>query len=317
MGSSATHTKDLRVIPMSRRPPPRDRNSAPALGARVREMTGESWKTVKRLISTGKVFVDDAPVLDAGLRPSASATIEVRQNAKKPKRNAFEVQIVYQDNHLIVIDKPSGVSSVPYNAEERDTAMDLVRSAWRSRGEEANGPLIVVHRIDKDTSGLLMFARSKKGELGLAQQLRSHTMARQYSCVCNGSVTPARIESNLLRDRGDGLRGSNRHDTKGRRSVTHVEVERALKNATLCRVRLETGRTHQIRIHLSEAGHVLVGERVYSRDAELSGRPLLPSKRLLLHAQTLGFVHPVTGKEMSFRSEYPESFVRELAALEL
>ncbi len=301
---------------MSRRPPPRDRNTAPALGARVREQTGESWKTVKRLITTGKVFVNGKVVLDAGNRPSATASIEVRHNAKKPKRSAFEVKIVYQDNHLIVIDKPSGVSSVPYKPEERDTAMDLIRSAWRARGEEANGPLIVVHRIDKDTSGLLVFARSKKGELGLARQLRSHTMQRQYSCVCNGRVSARRIESYLIRDRGDGLRGSNRHDTKGKRSITHVEVDRELNKATLCTVRLETGRTHQIRIHLSEAGHVLVGERVYSRDAECNGRPLLPSKRLLLHAQTLGFVHPITGEEMTFYSDYPEDFARELAVLE-
>ena len=301
---------------MSRRPPPRDRNSAPALGALVRDQTGESWKAVKKLISSGKVFVDGSVVLDAGLRPAASSQIEIRQNAKKPKRNKFEVQIVFQDAHLIVIDKPSGVSSVPYSPEERDTAMDLVRSAWRARGEEANGPLIVVHRIDKDTSGLLMFARSKKGEIGLARQLRDHTMQRQYSCVCNGRVEAARIESFLLRDRGDGLRGSNRHDEKGRRSVTHVEVERALHKSTLCRVRLETGRTHQIRIHLSEAGHVLVGERVYNRDAELGGRPLLPCPRLLLHAQTLGFIHPVSGEHLSFRSEYPEDFAEALAALE-
>ncbi|MCP4447069.1 MAG: RluA family pseudouridine synthase [Myxococcales bacterium] len=302
---------------MSRRPPPRDRNTAPALGALVREQTGESWKTVKRLVSTGKVFVDGRAELDAGVRPPVGASIEIRNNAKKPKRGKFEVQIVYQDAHLVVIDKPSGVSSVPYSPEERDTAMDLVRAAWRTRREEANGPLIVVHRIDKDTSGLLMFARSKKGELGLARQLRDHTMDRQYSCVCNGRVSPRRIESFLIRDRGDGLRGTNRHDEKGRRSVTHVEVERSLRNATLCRVRLETGRTHQIRIHLSEAGHVLVGERVYSRDAELCGRPLLSSPRLLLHAQTLGFVHPVTGERLSFRSEYPADFTRELGKLEV
>jgi 23S rRNA pseudouridine1911/1915/1917 synthase len=301
---------------MSRRPPPRDRNTDPALGARVREATGESWKTVKKLISSGKVFVDGKAVLDAGYRPAASETIEIRHNAKAPKRGRFEVQIVFQDKHLVVIDKPSGVSSVPFHPDERDTAMDLLREAWRARREEATGPVIVVHRIDKDTSGLLMFARSKRAEIGLARQFREHSMERQYSCVANGTVTASRIESLLIRDRGDGLRGSNRHDSKGRRSVTHVAVERALRKSTLCTVRLETGRTHQIRIHLSEAGHPLVGERVYSRDFELAGRPLLPSKRLLLHAQTLGFEHPISGERMSFRSEYPEDFLAELAKLD-
>lgn len=301
---------------MSRRPPPRDRNTAPALGARVREQTGESWNAVKRLISSGKVFVDGKAVLDAGYRPGPGESIEIRQNARTPKRGRFEVQIVFQDKHLVVIDKPSGVSSVPYQADERGTAMDLLREAWRARGEGATGPVIVVHRIDKDTSGLLLFARSKRAELGLARQFREHSMERQYSCVANGTLSSRRIESLLIRDRGDGLRGSNRHDSKGRRSVTHLHVERPLRDATLCTVRLETGRTHQIRIHLSEAGHPLVGERVYSRDFELAGRPLQPSERLLLHAQTLGFEHPITGERMRFRSEYPEDFTSELAKLE-
>lgn len=300
---------------MSRRPPPSLRNSDKALGARVREDTGEPWNTVKKLIATGKVFVDNKPVLDAGFRPGPEQTIEIRERAKKPKRNHFEIKIVYQDKHLVLIDKPSGVSSVPYNTDERDTAMDLVRAAWRARGEIATGPLIVVHRIDKDTSGLLVFARSKRGELGLGGQLRSHTMAREYLCVVNGVANSGRHESYFIRDRGDGLRGSNRHDNKGKRSVTHVEVEEQYQAASLCRVRLETGRTHQIRIHLSEAGHPLVGERVYKRDAEFAGRKLLQSPRLLLHAHTLGFEHPVTGEPMSFRSELPEEFVKVMAAL--
>ncbi len=301
---------------MSRRPPPRNRNTEPALGALVRSQTGEPWKSVKRLISSGKVFVDGEAVLDAGHRPRPGQKIEIRQNAKAPKRSRFEVQIVYQDKHVVVIDKPSGVSSVPYEAGERGTAIDLLRDAWRSRREEASGPILVVHRIDKDTSGLLMFARSKSAEIGLAKQFREHSMDRQYACVANGKVTETRIESLLIRDRGDGMRGSNRHDRKGRRSVTHVEAQQALRSATLCKVRLETGRTHQIRIHLSEAGHPLVGERVYNRDFELAGRPLLESKRLLLHAQTLGFVHPTSGERMSFRSEYPADFQSELAKLE-
>ena len=302
---------------MSRRPPPRDRNTAPALAARVRDQIGASWSTAKNLISSGKVFVAGKAVLDAGYRPSASESIEIRHNAKAPKRGSYQVNIVFQDKHLVVIDKPSGVASVPYQPDERGTAMDLLRDAWRARGEKATGPVIVVHRIDKDTSGLLLFARSKRAELGLARQFREHSMERQYSCVANGNLSSTRIESLLIRDRGDGLRGSNRHDNKGRRSVTHIHAERALREATLCTVRLETGRTHQIRIHLSEASHPLVGERVYSRDFELAGRPLLPARRLLLHAQTLGFEHPITGERMSFRSEYPQDFAAELARLEL
>lgn len=302
---------------MSRRPPPHGRNTDETVAARLRKETGESWKTVKRWIARGKVFVDGEVVIDPGFRPSAEQAIQVRQNAKTPERSPFSVRIVFQDAHLVVIDKPSGVSSVPYHNHERDTAMDLIRAAWRARGEAASGPLFVVHRIDKDTSGLLMFARSKRGELGLARQLREHTMHRRYTCVANGRVRPGRMESYLVRNRGDGLRGSNRHDQKGKRAITHVEVIRELSRATVCAVRLETGRTHQIRIHLSEAGHPLVGERVYSRDWELAQKPLLPSTRLLLHAQTLGFQHPINGQQMHFEAPLPVDFTDNLTRIEV
>lgn len=301
---------------MSRRPAPRDRNTSPALGALVRDKTGLAWKATKALISSGKIFVDGEVCCDAGYRPGASQSIEIHHNAKTPKRDRFEVKIVFQDKHMVVIDKPSGVSSVPYTPDERGTAMDLLREAWRLRGEKATGPIHVVHRIDKDTSGLLMFARTKGAEIGLGRQLREHTLKRQYSCVTNGKMKAGRIESLFLRDRGDGLRGSNRHDNKGKRSVTHVTVERGLPSATLCTVKLETGRTHQIRIHLSESGHPIVGERVYSRDLELSGAPLIACPRLLLHAQTLGFVHPITGEFLHFRSEYPSCFLEALKDIE-
>ena len=123
-----------------------------------------------------------------------------------------------------------------------------------------------MHRIDRATSGLLAFAKTKRAEVGLAAQLRAHTMERMYICVAHGVVTPRRIESNLVADRGDGLRGSTTRSDQGKRAITHVAVRAALRGATLCEVRLETGKTHQIRIHLAESGHPLVGEPVYIRD---------------------------------------------------
>jgi len=133
--------------------------------------------------------------------------------------------------------------------------------------------------------------------------------------VAHGQVRPSRIESRLIADRGDGLRGSTRRPHEGQTAVTHVEVVESLPAATLCRVRLETGRTHQIRIHLAEQGHPLVGETVYLRDYTRAGRRLLPSHRLLLHAATLGFDHPVTGEHLHFASELPPSFETELQQL--
>ena len=173
-----------------------------------------------------------------------------------------------------------------------------------------------MHRIDKDTSGLLCFAKTRLGERGLHTIFQRHEATREYLAVAEGDVQSRRIESYLVADRGDGIRGSTRHRDQGQHSVTHVTAERRLRGATLCRVRLETGRTHQIRIHLSEAGHPLVGETVYVRDLLREGREPMTADRLMLHAATLGFVHPVTGARLDFRCEPPPDFAAILRRLE-
>jgi 23S rRNA pseudouridine1911/1915/1917 synthase len=201
--------------------------------------------------------------------------------------------------------------------------MDAIRSAWKHAGRRATTtPLHVVHRIDKETSGLLAFAKTKLAERALQAMFRAHEVERSYLCVAHGRVRDRRIESLLLPDRGDGLRGSLKpgrasgtQKGPGKRAVTHVRAVEQLARATLCEVRLETGKTHQIRIHLAEAGHPLVGERVYVRDFVRRDGALLPSARLLLHAATLGFHHPVTGAHVALTSPLPDDFTRELERL--
>src|SRR5205823_6034130 len=219
---------------------------------------------------------------------------------------------VFDDAHVVVIDKPSGVSSVPYEDRELGTAMDLIRGAWRRQGKPATTvALHVVHRIDRATSGLLMFAKSKRAELGIAAQLRAHTCERMYLCVAHGDVGHARIESFLVPDRGDGLRGSG-DARRGKRAVTHVRPRERLRGATLCEVTLETGKTHQIRIHLAERGHPLVGETVYVRDYRGT---IITSARLMLHAATLGFEHPITGERIAMAAATPPDFDAVVARL--
>ena len=277
------------------------------LAAFVKARSGEAWSVAKRQIASGKVFVDGACVTEIDRRLVAGESIEVRTNAPRPRDPMREGILVYDDAHVVVIDKPSDVNSVPYEDRENGTAMDLVRGAWRRAGRAATTtPLHVVHRIDRATSGLLMFAKTKQAEIGLAAQLRAHAMERSYVCVAHGAVASRRIESFLVEDRGDGLRGSTMRQEQGKRAVTHVEARQALLHATLCDVRLETGKTHQIRIHLSEAGHPLVGEPVYIRDFD---GPILTSSRLMLHAATLGFEHPVTRMRVTLASPLPPEFV--------
>ncbi|MEJ7604618.1 MAG: RluA family pseudouridine synthase [Kofleriaceae bacterium] len=279
------------------------------LAAVVKTNTGLPWSAAKRHVETGKVFVDGARITEIDHRLIAGQVVELRTNAPRPVDPEREGVLVFDDAHVVVINKPAGINSVPYEPRETGTAMDLIRGTWRRLGKSATTvPLHVVHRIDRATSGLLAFAKSKRAEQGLAAQLRAHTMTRQYLCVAHGTVIPGRIESYLIADRGDGLRGSTMRLDQGKRAITHVEVREALRHSTLCAIRLETGKTHQIRIHLSEGGHPLVGEQVYIRDYEQAGGKLLTSARLMLHAATLGFEHPVTGTRVDLAAPTPPDF---------
>lgn len=291
-------------------------DGAVRLAAFVRDRAGgEPWARVKQWIATGKVFVDGRVETSAGALLGPGRVVEVRQAAPKPRDPQAEVRIVHDDSQLVVIDKPAGISSVPYEQREQGTAMDLVRAAWRRMGKGgARSPLHVVHRIDKATSGLLVFAKGKSAERALGLQFRDHSIDRLYLCVAHGRVQPGRIESLIARDRGDGLRGASRSG-QGKRAVTHVAVREVLRGATLCEVRLETGKTHQIRIHLAERGHPLVGEQVYSRDYLGRGGRMIDSPRLLLHAAELGFTHPVSGERLHFESALPADFTAVLRRL--
>ena len=281
-----------------------------------RRLAGKSWNEVKRLCATGKVRLDGDLILDPAARVQAGQHLELRLTAPRPVSTPAGFRIAFEDAHLVVIEKPSGISSVPYERKETGTAMDLVRATWRHGGKRATAtPLYIVHRIDKDTSGLLCFAKTRLAERALHQVFQRHTADRFYLAVAHGEVAAARIESRLVADRGDGIRGSTQHRDQGQEAVTHVEPLKRLHGATLCRVRLETGRTHQIRIHLSERGHPLVGETVYNRELYRADRPQISAPRLMLHAALLGFPHPVTGAPIELRTPPPDDFLTVLESL--
>ncbi len=280
-----------------------------------RHLPDLAWSRARRLCERGKVRVDGEVTLDPAVRVHSGGEIVIDEQAALPAPN-LPGRLVFEDAHVVLVDKPSGISSVPYEKRESGTAMDLVRAVWRAEGRRATAtPLYVVHRIDKETSGLLAFAKTKLAERALEGLFRAHEVERTYLCVAHGRVTDRRIESRLVTDRGDGLRGSTRTPKLGKRAVTHVRALEDLRNATLCEVKLETGKTHQIRIHLAEGGHPLVGERVYIRDYLKKDGVPIEAPRLLLHAATLGFLHPISHQMVRLTSPLPPDFERELAAL--
>lgn len=287
------------------------------LDGAVRDALGNpSWSRVRGWIQSGKLRIDGRVELDPGFRLRLGQRVELLMNAPKPEvaGRLTSQSIAFVDAHLVVVRKPAGISSVPYDRGERGTLQEMVR-AWINRSavkrnDRGRGELGVVHRIDKETSGLLVFTRTFKAKQSLDAQLRDHTVERRYFAVAHGRVKAGRIETRLVADRGDGVRGSTRNPKLGRVAITHVTPEEELEGATLVSCRLETGRTHQIRIHLAERGHPLLGEKVYIRG--LPG-PFLPAPRMMLHAAVLGFEHPAHGSRLRFEDPMPED-MRELVA---
>lgn len=270
-----------------------------------------SWGKARELIERGKIRLGGKVVTDGERRVREGETIELDPAARKLAASSLleRSAILYFDPHVVVVNKPAGMSTVPYETGERGTLDQAVISLLpRSRGKGPAGTLGVVQRLDKETSGVLVFARTFAAKKSLGNQLRVHSVHRRYYAIVHGAIEGRTFRSYIVKDRGDRMRGTSqygREAREGQLAVTHVEKIEALQGATLVACRLETGRTHQIRIHLSEAGHPIVGERVYVRDYK---GELIPAPRPMLHAAELGFVHPFKETEERFDAPPPADF---------
>lgn len=235
------------------------------------------------------------------------------------------VVIRFADEQVAVVDKPAGLTTMRHPEEVAEfgararrflppTLADVLPRLL-ARGPGPVPRVTAVHRLDKETSGLVVFARTPAAAQNLGKQFRGHSIERRYLALVRGRPQAGRIDSSLVRDRGDGRRGSGSPGA-GQKAVTHIRVIEELGAFCLVECRLETGRTHQVRIHLGEAGAPLCGERVYDRP--LHGAPLPDgsgAKRPMLHAARLGFAHPATGKIMSWEAPLPEDMKRLLNSL--
>ncbi len=296
-------------------PSPEMETAYPTLAAVVREKTGVAWSRARKLCVDGRVTVNGERCLDPAMRVAATDVVVVDEHARKLRPGPLpESAIVFFDRDLVVVDKPAGMLSVADESGNNDTLVVHARTLLRRLDKRGpDGALGVVHRLDRDTSGVMVFARNATAQRALAAQFRAHDVERMYVAIVHGELAAQRVDTQLILDRGDGLRGSFGHFRRprgatpgdARRAITHVTPIAHLAGATLVECRLETGRQHQIRIHLSELGHPLLGERVYIRDYR---GPKIESPRPMLHAKTLGVVHPRTGKRVSFEREPPEDF---------
>jgi 23S rRNA pseudouridine1911/1915/1917 synthase len=290
-------------------------------------MSGQTWTQVRRLIMRRRVKIRGELCMDAARRLIEGDAVEILdQSAPKPLQQ--RILIHHLDEHIVVVEKPPGTATARHPAEREwprrrkalNPSLDELVSEIIDDSDHAtkgrSPRLRIVHRLDKETSGLVVFARTVAAERALGRQFKEHTVVRRYIAVIPGFLTSRRLESNLVRDRGDGRRGSTLTPGMGKRAVTHVETLERLGDHTMVACRLETGRTHQIRIHLAEAGHPICGEKVYNRRVgeerreDKSGAP-----RLALHAAELGFQHPVKQTPMHWTMVLPpdlEKFVADL-----
>jgi 23S rRNA pseudouridine1911/1915/1917 synthase len=266
---------------------------------------------------------------DPQSRVRAGQKLRIRlEDPKKPQPAARltagpQPVLCHVDEHIIVVDKPAGLTTMRHAHEAAEfgargkrflpaTLADLLPGVLQGKGTKQ---VIAVHRLDRDTSGLVVFARSPQAARHLGGQFRAHTTDRTYVALVRGRAKNGRIETRLVADRGDGRRGSAPGD-EGQRAITHVRVLEDLGPFSLVECRLETGRTHQVRIHLGEQGTPICGERIYDRP--LHGPPLPDTsgaKRLALHATHLAIDHPTTGKCMHWMSPLPPDLAHLLKRL--
>ncbi len=223
----------------------------------------------------------------------------------KTKKQHTRFEVVHDDEHLIVVNKPAGLLTVPTPKRESNTLQGQLKK-WLSR-QQPDAQAICVHRLDRGVSGLLVFAKSPAMADLIREQFAARKPQRRYCAILQGEMKQAAgtIRSYLTTD-AELNRYSVAEDAGGELAITHFEVKERWNGTTLVEVRLETGRRNQIRVHMAEAGHPILGDPRYRpRDAE---HPLWPYKRLAVHAETLGIVHPATQAELMFRAPWPQEF---------
>jgi 23S rRNA pseudouridine1911/1915/1917 synthase len=320
------------------------------LAAALRRFAPElSWTKVRQLIQSRHVQVNGNLAFDFSRRIKTGEVLKLFQHPLAPPPRAEDVQIIYLDEYLVIVNKPSGMTSVRHAKDEapkgrkqrqltlEDLMPDILakqiqphetqtskrspqknrRSSKRLPARRAKPRVFPVHRLDRDTSGLMMFALSTEVADQLVTMFQSHSIERTYRAVAFGNVRGTTIESFLARDRGDGLRGSVDGNSKNvQHAVTHVRPVKGFGGYTLVECRLETGRTHQIRIHMCEQGHPLCGERMYTHRLGESAVPdQSGAPRLALHAFQLKLLHPIKGRKISVEAPLPpdlENFVNRL-----
>jgi 23S rRNA pseudouridine1911/1915/1917 synthase len=281
---------------------------------------------IQALIAEEALIIGDKIVLDGSAKKHAGQSFTLTISAPRPDKaeaQDIELVIVFEDEHLIVVNKPAGLVVHPAAGHADGTLVNALLHHCKGKlsgigGVERPG---IVHRIDKDTSGLLVVAKSDAAHEGLAKLFASHDIERRYLAIVSGIPAPpaGTVRTQIGRSTTNRKKMAVLRDNKGKHAVTHFKTVETFKSTALVECRLETGRTHQVRVHMAHIGHPLIGDSTYSnrQNPYKIGPNQSKFERQALHAASLGFIHPVSGETLRFDSSLPEDMQLLLSALQL
>ena len=264
-----------------------------------------SRTTAQRLIEEGKILVNGKKQ-KASYKPEEGNVISIEIPEAKDvelKAQDIPVPVVYEDNDIIVVNKPKGMVVHPANGNPDGTLVNAILAMCKDSLSGIGGEIRpgIVHRLDKDTSGVIVVAKNDKAHINMSEQIKNHEVEKTYIALVKGFVKEEEATINMPIGRSTKDRKKMAVNKNGKNAVTHFKVLERFRNYTLLEFKIETGRTHQIRVHLSQIGYPVVGDTTYS-----NGKNEWGIKGQCLHAKSLKFKHPVTGKEMFIEAPLPE-----------
>ena len=267
-------------------------------------------------------YIENQKILVNGKKTKASYKVQkddkISIEEEEPKEVSLEaqdipVEVLYEDNDIIVVNKPKGMVVHPANGNPDGTLVNAVMAICKDSLSGIGGEIRpgIVHRLDKDTSGVIVIAKNDKAHINMSEQIKNHEVEKTYIALVKGFVKENEATINMPIGRSTKDRKKMAVNKNGKNAVTHFKVIERFDKYTLLEVKIETGRTHQIRVHLTEIGYPIVGDTVYS-----NGKNEWGIKGQCLHAKSLKFRHPITGKEMFVEAPLPEYFERVISELE-
>ena len=264
---------------------------------------------IQRLIEEEKILVN-------GKKVKPSYKIEEKDIItldEQPPKEISLIEIIYEDKDIIVVNKPKGMVVHPANGNPDGTLVNCLMAICKESLSGIGGEIRpgIVHRLDKDTSGIIIVAKNDKAHINMSEQIKNHEVQKTYLALVKGIVKENEATINMPIGRSTKDRKKMAVTKNGKEAITHFKVLKRYNNYTLLQVQIETGRTHQIRVHLSEIGYPIVGDTTYS-----NGKNKWNIKGQCLHAKSLKFKHPITGKEMFLEARMPSYFEEILKELE-